>query len=68
MDIGNRHITFGNILKHIYKITRKSRDFRWTETQKAAFTYLKNVVRTSSTLPPANEDSKYTLYLEHLYS
>lgn len=36
----------GIILKPIYEITRQSREFKWTETQEAAFTYLKNAIQT----------------------
>ena len=49
----------------IISITKKKREFR-TETQEAAFNYLKNAVRTLNTLTSANEDSKYKL--ECLYS
>lgn len=35
----------GIILKHIYEIKRKSREFRWIETQDTAFISLKNAVR-----------------------
>ena len=48
----------GKIYRHIYDITRKSREWSWTETEEAAISYLKNAVRTFDTLAPANEDSK----------
>ena len=34
----------GIILKHIYEIKRKSKEFRWIETQDTAFIPLKNAV------------------------
>lgn len=46
------------ILKPIYETTRKSRKLKWTETQEAEFTYLKNAVRTFNTMVPANVDSQ----------
>ena len=49
-----------SLSKYINKLkTRKSRGFRWTETQEEALTYFRSAVRTFNTLVPACEDSKY---------
>lgn len=46
------------ILKRVYEISRKSKGFRWTETQESAFTYFTTAVRTCNSVASANEDSR----------
>lgn len=50
-------MTYGENVKHICEITRKSRELPWTETHDTANTYWENAVRTCDTLAPVNKDS-----------